>query len=225
MVRISTRSFSDFFLGELDGADFAKHVRHDEDCCNREVPILLITGMPDHHKVVKVLDAGINGMLAKPISAKGLYHRIHAMLADPKPFVITKRLCGSDAQQEEAAPLKEAAAGRFQHQCTGEEATRARQSRLRRRHSDLTRQPLNRFFAPRRSGPCPKVDIDNQKQEFSVRILGIVLQIDCFHREPSAEFLGNGHRPSKVVGYEQDAMRHSQSLGNMVLTPSLFLQP
>ena len=84
----------DFFLGELDGADFAKHVRHDEDCCNREVPILLITGMPDHHKVMKVLDAGINGMLAKPIAAKDLYHRIHAMLADPKPFVITNDYVG-----------------------------------------------------------------------------------------------------------------------------------
>ncbi len=84
----------DFFLGELDGADFAKHIRHDEDCCNREVPILLITGMPDHHKVMKVLDAGINSMLAKPIAAKDLYYRIHAMLADPKPFVITNDYVG-----------------------------------------------------------------------------------------------------------------------------------
>ncbi len=84
----------DFFLGELDGADFAKHIRHDEDCCNREVPILLITGQPDHHKVMKVLDAGINGMLAKPIAAKDLYHRIHAMVADPKPFVITNDYVG-----------------------------------------------------------------------------------------------------------------------------------
>ena len=84
----------DFFLGELDGADFAKHIRHDEDCCNREVPILLITGMPDHHKVMKVLDAGINSMLAKPIAPKDLYHRIHTMLAKPKPFVISKDYVG-----------------------------------------------------------------------------------------------------------------------------------
>lgn len=84
----------DFFLGELDGADFAKHIRHDEDCCNREVPILLITGQPDHHKVMKVLDAGINGMLAKPIAPKDLYSRIHAMLARPKPFVISSDYVG-----------------------------------------------------------------------------------------------------------------------------------
>ena len=84
----------DFFLGELDGADFAKHIRHDEGCINRGVPILLITGMPDHHKVLKVLDAGINGMLAKPIAAKDLYHRIYSMLATPKPFVITNDYVG-----------------------------------------------------------------------------------------------------------------------------------
>jgi len=84
----------DFFLGELDGADFAKHIRHDEDCRNREVSILLITGQPDHNKVMKVLDAGINGMLAKPISAKDLYHRIHAMLARPQPFVISSDYVG-----------------------------------------------------------------------------------------------------------------------------------
>lgn len=84
----------DFFLGELDGADFAKHIRHDEDCLNREVPILLITGMPDHHKVMKVLDAGINGMLAKPIAPRDLYSHIQGILTDPKPFVITKDYVG-----------------------------------------------------------------------------------------------------------------------------------
>lgn len=84
----------DFFLDEMDGADFAKRVRHDEACANRQVPILLITGMPDHHKVLKVLDAGINGMLAKPIAPRDLYHRLHTMLANPKPFVITNDYVG-----------------------------------------------------------------------------------------------------------------------------------
>jgi CheY-like chemotaxis protein len=84
----------DFFLDELDGADFARHVRHDEACLNRQVPILLITGMPDHHKVLKVMDAGINAMMAKPIAPKDLYHRLHTMLANPKPFVITNDYAG-----------------------------------------------------------------------------------------------------------------------------------
>lgn len=84
----------DFFLDDMDGADFAYKLRHDEKCLNREVPILLITGMPDHHKVLKVIDAGINGMLAKPIAPKDLYHRLHTMLANPKPFVISEDYVG-----------------------------------------------------------------------------------------------------------------------------------
>lgn len=103
----------DFFLGELDGADFAKHIRHDEDCCNREVPILLITGMPDHHKVMKVLDAGINAMLAKPIAAKDLYHRIHAMVSDPKPFVITNDYAGPMRNRKKPPAAKMTRPARF----------------------------------------------------------------------------------------------------------------
>jgi two-component system chemotaxis response regulator CheY len=84
----------DFFLDELDGADFAKHIRHDEYCCNRAVPIQLVTGMPDNHTVIKVIDACVNGMLAKPIAPKDLYHRLETMIANPKPFVITNDYVG-----------------------------------------------------------------------------------------------------------------------------------
>ena len=53
-----------------------------------------VRGMPDHQKVLKVLDAGINGMLAKPIAPRDLYKHIHAMLAYPRPFVISKDYVG-----------------------------------------------------------------------------------------------------------------------------------
>ncbi len=84
----------DFFLIGLDGADFAHTVRRDEECPNREVPILLITGAPDHHKVMKAKDAGINGILAKPIAPRDLYDRIYTMLAYPRPFIIAPDYVG-----------------------------------------------------------------------------------------------------------------------------------
>lgn len=96
----------DFFLGELDGADFAKHIRFDQNCCNRATPILLITGMPDHHKVMRVLDAGINAMLAKPIAPKDLYHRIHALIANPRPFIITSDYVGPQRSRKKPAVSK-----------------------------------------------------------------------------------------------------------------------
>ncbi|RMF00620.1 MAG: response regulator [Alphaproteobacteria bacterium] len=101
----------DFFLGDLDGAVFAHEVRHDENCINRLVPILLITGMPDHHKVLKVRDAGVNGMLAKPIAPKDLYQRIYSILAYPKPFVITPDYVGPMRERKNPPTYNRPSAG------------------------------------------------------------------------------------------------------------------
>lgn len=84
----------DYVLVGLNGPDFAQTVRYDEECPNREVPILMITGTPDHHKVAKVKEAGINGMLAKPITPRTLYNRLYAMLAYPRPFIISADYVG-----------------------------------------------------------------------------------------------------------------------------------
>lgn len=84
----------DYFLVGLNGPDFAHTVRYDEECPNREVPILMITGTPDHHKVEKVKEAGINAMLAKPITPRDLYNRLYAMLAYPRPFIISPDYVG-----------------------------------------------------------------------------------------------------------------------------------
>ncbi len=95
----------DFFLGDLDGADFARLVRHDESCRNREVPILLVTAWPDHHRVLKGLKAGIDGMLAKPIAPRDLYLRLHALLSRPRTFVISNDYVGPSRRG--AKPVQE----------------------------------------------------------------------------------------------------------------------
>lgn len=94
----------DFFLGDLDGADFARLVRHDPACRNRTVPVLLITAKPDHQKVAKVLEAGIDGMMAKPIAPRELYLRLHAMLAQPRTFVIGSDYVGPARRRGKSVP-------------------------------------------------------------------------------------------------------------------------
>jgi CheY-like chemotaxis protein len=103
----------DFFLGDMDGADFAWVVRKDENCINRQVPILLITGMPQHHRVLKVRDAGINGMLAKPIAPKDLYQRIYMMLAYPRPFIITPDYVGPQRDRKKPENVSRPTAARL----------------------------------------------------------------------------------------------------------------
>lgn len=91
---------TDFFLGELDGGDFTRHIRGDDNCINRKIPILLITGSPNHEKVLKSLEAGVNEVLAKPIAPSALYFRIFAILSRKRPFVISNGYIGPSRSQK-----------------------------------------------------------------------------------------------------------------------------
>lgn len=97
---------TDFFLGDLDGGDFTRHIRGDERCINRKIPILLITASPNHEKVLKALESGVNEFLAKPIAPSALYYRIYAMLTRPQPFVITSSYVGPSRSTKRLESIK-----------------------------------------------------------------------------------------------------------------------
>jgi two-component system chemotaxis response regulator CheY len=84
----------DFFLGAQDGADFAREVRRDPACVNRQTPILLITSAPEHAKVIKARDAGVDAMMGKPIAPSDLHRRLEQLLLAPRPFVVTTDYAG-----------------------------------------------------------------------------------------------------------------------------------
>ncbi len=91
----------DFFLGDMDGSDFTYRLRRDAKCPNRKVPILLITAEPEHGRVLRALDSGVNDLLAKPIMAKDLYRRIYAMIAFPTPFIISRKYVGPSRRKKD----------------------------------------------------------------------------------------------------------------------------
>ena len=84
----------DFFLDRLDGGDFTRMVRHNEKCQNRAVPILLMTALPNHSKVLKMRDCGVNDIVAKPLAPKTLYTRMNAMLSNPREFIVSENYIG-----------------------------------------------------------------------------------------------------------------------------------
>lgn len=90
----------DFFLGEMDGADFTWRIRRDPACRNREVPILLITGLPEHQRVLKVRDAGVDSILAKPVAPKDLFLRLNSMLGRQRRFIVTQDYVGPEREPE-----------------------------------------------------------------------------------------------------------------------------
>ncbi len=89
----------DWNMSPLDGIDFIKLVRTGKDSPNPFVPIIMLTGHTEMHRVIEARDAGVNEFLAKPISAKALYARIRSIIERPRPFIRTKTFFGPDRRR------------------------------------------------------------------------------------------------------------------------------
>jgi len=85
---------TDWAMQPLDGLDFVRLVRKGADSPNPYSPIILLTGHTEMSRVIEARDAGVNEILAKPISIKALYTRILAIVQNPRPFVKSKSYFG-----------------------------------------------------------------------------------------------------------------------------------
>ncbi len=85
---------TDWHMEPLNGLDFVRMVRSGEDTPNPYVPIIMLTGHTELHRVCEARDAGVNEFLAKPISAKALYSRLISIIENPRPFIRTKTYFG-----------------------------------------------------------------------------------------------------------------------------------
>jgi len=93
----------DWNMDPLDGLDFTRLVRTGKDSPNPFVPIIMLTGHTEMNRVVEARDAGIHEFLAKPISAKGLYSRVRAIIEHPRPFVRAGLYFGPDRRRRSLA--------------------------------------------------------------------------------------------------------------------------
>ena len=66
----------DLGLGGESGFDLASRIR-----ASRNVPIIMITGHTEKHRVEEARDAGVTEFLAKPIPAHSLFSRIAEIVA------------------------------------------------------------------------------------------------------------------------------------------------
>ena len=53
------------------------------------------------HRVIEARDAGVTEFLAKPISPKSLYTRVHSIVTRPREFVRTKSYFGPDRRRHD----------------------------------------------------------------------------------------------------------------------------
>lgn len=98
----------DWNMIPLDGIDFIRLVRRDASGPCSDTPILLLTAHTEPHRVRAARDAGVNHVLAKPVSFKTLYRAIATIIEDERPFVRTEAYVGPDRRwKKDAAVEKE----------------------------------------------------------------------------------------------------------------------
>lgn len=90
---------ADWRMTPLDGLELTRMIREDTNPLTRFVPIILITGHTEYHRVQEAVDAGITEFLAKPVSASLLYSRIRNIIERPRPFVKSRRFVGPDRRR------------------------------------------------------------------------------------------------------------------------------
>ncbi len=90
---------TDWAMPIFDGLELTQMIRQPAANSNPYVAIIMLTGHSEKTRVTAARDAGITEFLAKPISAKGLYHRIVNVVANPRPFVKTRTYFGPDRRR------------------------------------------------------------------------------------------------------------------------------
>jgi len=78
---------TDLAMAPLDGLEMVRLIRTSPDSVNPEVPIIMISGHSTARRVTEARDAGVNGFLGKPISARGVIEQLGEVIDHPRPFV------------------------------------------------------------------------------------------------------------------------------------------
>ena len=97
---------TDWHMQPSDGLDLVRSVRNGQDSPNPYVPIVMLTGHTELHRVCEARDAGVNEFLAKPISASSLYSRITSIIENPRPFIRTRTYFGPCRRRRDLGPPK-----------------------------------------------------------------------------------------------------------------------
>jgi CheY-like chemotaxis protein len=98
--RRSDLVLSDLAMKPMDGLEFTRQVRNSQNSPNPFVPIIMITGHTERHRVEAARDAGVTEFLAKPITAANLFSRIAEIVERPRAFVRCDSYFGPDRRRK-----------------------------------------------------------------------------------------------------------------------------
>lgn len=84
-----------------NGVEFAKTLRALPDDQMRRVPVVMISGEISKSSIVEARDAGIENLLAKPVTTKTLSDRLSDIIHRPRRFVISAEYTGPDRRRRD----------------------------------------------------------------------------------------------------------------------------
>lgn len=94
-------------LGPEDGIGFARHLRHDEMSPNPYIPIIMVLDPAEQCRIPAARDAGVNAVLAAPITAQNLQEHLIEIIENPRPYIRVGSYFGPDrrrAPREQVVP-------------------------------------------------------------------------------------------------------------------------
>jgi two-component system chemotaxis response regulator CheY len=94
---------TDWNMPPTDGMELVERIRQGGEAPDPFVPIIMLTGYTELHRVKQARDTGVSAFLAKPVSAQALYKRLCAVVDDQRPFVRSNRYFGPDRRARRAA--------------------------------------------------------------------------------------------------------------------------
>ncbi|MEC7702831.1 MAG: response regulator [Pseudomonadota bacterium] len=90
---------TDWMMRPMDGIALAKKIRRDKTAKNPYVPIILMTGFSEKHRIFEARDEGITEILVKPFKARDLYKRLFQIIEKPRQFVRSEDFFGPDRRR------------------------------------------------------------------------------------------------------------------------------
>lgn len=91
----------DLSMKPMDGLTFTRLARG-PGSANPYVPIVMISGYTERHRVEAARDAGVTEFLAKPVTPQNLFSRIAEIIERPRPFVRCDGYFGPDRRRKQA---------------------------------------------------------------------------------------------------------------------------
>lgn len=92
----------DHHLGDLTGAEFVKILRNDSNSADPLVPIIACTADTRRFTLNQLIDAGVDEILAKPVSSKQAWEKLAMVVNKRRSFIRSAKFVGPDRRRRKS---------------------------------------------------------------------------------------------------------------------------